>query len=208
MQTTRSRVLIYLENHPRSSAREISRYLKMTPANIRYHLGILTREGWIQVSDQRSPGGAGRPISLYTLTSDALGNNFHPLLQAVLEWIGSSSAAREDLREIARRMAGEGLADSLNRVQRFNLAVEHLNAHDYHASWEARPEGPQVSLRHCPYQSLPETHPLICQLDEELLSALCGTRLVLTLRRSFGKDPLSPCQFNPPERLEEKGSEH
>jgi predicted ArsR family transcriptional regulator len=53
----------------------------MTPANIRYHLDILEKEGLVQVGDKRPTGGAGRPILLYRLTSFSLGDNMIPLLE-------------------------------------------------------------------------------------------------------------------------------
>ncbi len=200
MQSTRSKILRYLEDNPRSSAEDISRYLEMTAPNIRYHLEILKQEGLVQVSDSRSPGGAGRPILLYNLTSESLGNNLYPLLKTMLERIARSEKPREEIRQIAESFTGDKQVKTVNRVKRYNLAVEFLVDHNYRASWEARPGGPRIILRHCPYLDLASSHPLLCQFDEELLSSLCGIKLILTQKRSFGTDPYSPCVFNPSEK--------
>jgi predicted ArsR family transcriptional regulator len=206
MQSTRSRILLYLEEHPRSSAWEISHFLDLTKANIRYHLEILLKEGLVQVTGKRTLGGAGRPILLYNLAPPSLGDNLYPLLRDLLEWIGQTLNPRQAFQDIAGRMIGQEDFLPANRIQRYNQAIGFLNERHYRASWEARQEGPQVSLRHCPYQDLARENLLLCQLDEELLTSLFGREMVLTQKRQFGKDPFSPCEFNPPPGQVEKGS--
>lgn len=197
MQETRGKILHYLGEHPRSSAPKIARYLEMTPANIRYHLEILISEGLVQVSGKRSPGGAGRPILLYHLTPAVLGSSYQALLGYALEWIQGSGNSKGIIHQIAAQFAGKFSPREGNRVQRFNQAVDFLNQHSYGASWEARPEGPRVSLRHCPYQDLARSQALICRLDEELLSSLFKTEMELIEKRNFENDPFSPCIFHP-----------
>lgn len=195
MQITRERILSYLEGHPPSSAGDIGRYLEMTTANIRYHLDILVEEGFVLVSGKRPSGGVGRPILLYTLTSFSLGDNLIPLLKAFLTGKDDSENPDHFLTQIAENLIRGKVGVKRIRVQRFNEAVEFLNTMHYHASWEARPLGPRVELRHCPYQDLAQTHPVLCQLDERLLFMLFGTELSLVEKRAFGKNPLSPCVF-------------
>jgi len=195
MQSTRERILAYLNDHPPSSAEEIGRYLEMTPANIRYHLEILEGEGYVGVSGKRSPGGAGRPILLYSLTSFSLGENLIPLLEGFLSLLNQSESPDQVMNEVAANLIQGKLAGKRNRVARFNQGVELLNAMHYRASWEARPQGPRVELRHCPYQDLALTYPILCQLDQLLLQRLFGPDLTLAQRRTFGKNPFSPCIF-------------
>lgn len=198
MQSTRRRILAYLEEHPGSSAAEISRFLDLTKANIRYHLGILLQGELVQVTGKRSQGAAGRPILLYNLAPPSLGNSIYPLLRDLFSWIAQTSSPTAALQEITAQICGEAGTLPMNRIKRFNQAITFLNERHYRASWEARPEGPQASLRHCPYQDLAQENPLICQLDEALLTRLFGREMVLTRRRQFGPDPFSPCIFNPP----------
>ena len=196
MQITRERILAYLQDHPPSSAEEISRYLEMTPANIRYHLDILEEMGLVDVIGERPAGGAGRPILLYSLTSYSLGDNLVPLLEAFLSKLNGSDSRDEALNQIAESLIQGKTGESRNRVQRFNEGVEFLNTLHYHASWEARSQGPRVELRHCPYQGLAQTHPILCQLDEKLLQLVFDSGLTLTEKRAFGKNPFSPCVFH------------
>lgn len=195
MQLTRERILAYLQDHPPSSAGEISRYLEMTPANIRYHLDILEGEGLIMISGRRPAGGAGRPILLYTLTSTSLGDNLPALLGGFLAGLADSESLDADLEKIAQHLAQGKKGEDRNRIQRLNAGVEFLTARQYHASWEARPQGPQVLLRHCPYRDLAQTHPVLCRLDEKLLCLIFGANLALVERRDFGGEPFSPCVF-------------
>ena len=197
MQKTRQQILTYLNTHPGATALEISRYLDLTPANIRYHLGLLVTSGLIQISGKRGPGGAGRPTKLYNLTSRSLGSNIESLLAVILETLGSDISAGETLRSIAEIMAEKAGLKPGYRIQKYNQALEYLNQLDYHANWEAHPQGPQVILRHCPYRDIAKDQDQICQIDSYLLSILFDTNLELTRKRSFGTNPFSPCIFKP-----------
>ena len=197
MQKTRQQILTYLNTHPGATALEISRYLDLTPANIRYHLGLLVTSGLIQISGKRGPGGAGRPTKLYNLTSRSLGSNIESLLAVILETLGSDISADETLRSIAEILAEKAGLKPGNRIQKYNQALEYLNQLDYHANWEAHPQGPQVILRHCPYRDIAKDQDQICQIDSYLLSILFDTNLELTRKRSFGTNPFSPCIFKP-----------
>ena len=196
MQATREQILSYLKHHPPSSAEEISRYLEMTKANIHYHLDILEEAGFVRVSGKRPAGGIGRPILLYSLTASSLGDNLIPLLKAMLSELNESPTRKQVLTRIAAQITEGSFEMKLNRIQRFNKGVEFLNKMHYHASWEARLTGPRVELRHCPYQELAQTHPILCQMDENLLQAIFGSELTLIEKRDFEKNPFSPCVFH------------
>lgn len=205
MQRTRSKILHYLHLNPGKSAGELGRFLEMTTANIRYHLDILSDKGDIQISGQRPAGGAGRPIYLYNLSSQSLGDNLAGLLEAVFESIEKHPDPDSILEMIASRLADKHLPEKVNRITLYNLAVEYLNSLNYHASWGAHLEGPRVELRHCPYRDLARTNPLICQVDQLLLSRLFQISLVLNQKRVFGNNPFSPCTFQTSQSQKEKG---
>jgi predicted ArsR family transcriptional regulator len=205
MQITQEKILNYLQTHPPASAGEISRYLKMTAANIRYHLDQMEEEGLVNVIGNRPAGGVGRPILLYSLTSASLGENLIPVLKAFLLEISGSQSTEDKIGPIVHNLIDGKVQGSLNRVQRFNEGIAFLNTMNYHASWEARPQGPRVELRHCPYRDLAQTHPALCELDQIMLRELLGSELVLSQKRTFGKNPFSPCVFEITGQLEEKG---
>jgi predicted ArsR family transcriptional regulator len=193
MQCTRQQILDYLLRHPGSTAADLSRFLEMTPANIRYHLQLLVGESLVQISGKRKVEGAGRPLLIYNLTSQNLGESLLPLLRAMLE----TTDGAENLHQVGLRL-GSGYSDpGGSPIMRYNAAVAYLNSLNYHASWQADAAGPQVTLRHCPYRDLALTNPLICQVDRELLNHLFNMPLELTRRRDFGNNPYSPCIFSP-----------
>ena len=205
MQITRGKILDYLLHNPGTSAGELGRVLEMTPANIRYHLDILLENGEVQISGQRPAGGSGRPIYLYNLSSQTLGDNLLALLEAIFETLQEHTDSEMILELIASNLAKNHMPEKTNPITRYNLAVEYLNRLNYHASWNARPEGPRVELRHCPYHDLALNHPLICQVDQIILSSLFQIPLKLAQKRTFGNNPFSPCIFNPAKDQEEKG---
>ena len=196
MQSTRKEILAYLSKNPGASAHEISRYLELTPANIRYHLELLREGGWVQVTEERSPGGPGRPIHLYSLTSSSLGFNLEGLLIATLEVIKEKKGARSTLKDIATHLAKDYDSGDHNPITRINQAIDYLNQLNYHAIWEVHPEGPQIELRHCPYGFLAQDFHQICQIDRELITLLVDKPVELTKKRSFEGHPYSPCIFH------------
>jgi predicted ArsR family transcriptional regulator len=194
MQSTRSRIIHFLKSNSAASAGDLARTLDMTTANIRYHLEILLEEGHLQITGQRQAGGAGRPIYLYTLSSAFLGENLTALSGALLAALAEGD--QPIYRVAAEKLANSGIPEQTNRISRYNLAVERLNTMNYHASWQARPDGPQVELRHCPYRDLALTHPQICLIDQELVSRLFDIPMEMIQKRDFGQNPYSPCIFS------------
>jgi predicted ArsR family transcriptional regulator len=195
MQNTRTEILDYLNTHPSSSATEMGRFLEMTPANIRYHLAILEEGSLVQVSGQRTAGGAGRPILLYNLTPQFLGDNLPKLVEVMFDAFNELADPFPILDMIASNLSENNSTANANPITRYNFAVEKLNRLKYHANWGAHPEGPRVELRHCPYKEIAQKNSLICQVDQLLLSRLFRIPLNLTRKREFGSNPFSPCIF-------------
>ena len=168
----------------------------MTAANIRYHLDLLKEGGQVQVTEKRSPGGAGRPILLYSLTPMSLGLNLEVLLAACLTAVGKDQDTAQSIKVVAAQLAVDFDSLELNPITRINQAIEYLNQMNYHAIWEVHPDGPHIELRHCPYGLMARDHHLICQTDKELISLLVGKPVELTKKRSFEGLVISPCIFH------------
>jgi predicted ArsR family transcriptional regulator len=197
MQATREKILAYLASYPNATAGELARSLDLTAANIRYHMGLLLASRQVHVAGKRKTGGAGRPFLVYNLTPLVLGTNTTKLLEVFLEAIEDHPENISILHRIAELLTKTAQIDAKNQIQRFNQAVEFLNQLHYHAAWEVSPDGPQITLRHCPYANLAESHHQLCLIDTEFISILFGTDLKLIRKRSFGKDTFSPCIFSP-----------
>lgn len=188
--STRERILAYLEEHHTASVGLLSRVLRLTPANIRYHLGVLMDEGLVErVSrDQSQPIKRGRPAPLFCLTTTAVPDNFPLLCSALLHVILAETSTAEidqKLQAVAAQMAGPELPGALastRPVQRLNKSVAFFTGHGYRARWEASPSGPRVLFRGCPYAAIIDQHPELCRLDRFLLESLSGLGFQQTAR--------------------------
>ncbi len=193
MKTSRQRVLDYIRLHRYITSAEISRTLRMTPANARHHLAVLADQGVIEVVGERSTGGKGRPAQVFCLTSQSM-QGLEKLTAAALDLLEgnlSSSGKNPALRLLAHHLAEEEEEKAENSdsshgkdavrnqpipkphlTQRLYQAVSRLNALGYAARWEARPDAPRMILGACPYARILADYPQLCQMDEFLLEAL------------------------------------
>lgn len=178
--TARHKVLAFLTKHRTSSAREISRGLKMSAATVRHHLRVLLSDGRLESASVRVRATRGRPEKVYSIPRAALGDNLSMLSEALLAEAGRGVAPAIQLRvqqrmeALAKRLAGESNFASLPAAKRLNLTVEKLNQMKYHARWEAGAVGPRVIFGHCPYAAIIANHPELCRMDAALLKELIG----------------------------------
>src|SRR5688572_16590908 len=189
MTTTRQKVLAYFAKSRTAATREISRALKMSAATVRHHLRVLASDGRLEVISVRGRDGKGRPEKIYSLPRAALGDNLAALSDALLTEAGS----RVQVEALAERLVGEYSPASQPLAKRLNLTVEKLNPMNYHAHWEAGPEGPRILFRHCPYAAILEKHPELCQMDQSILKKLAGQPATQIFR--IGKEGSSVCVF-------------
>jgi predicted ArsR family transcriptional regulator len=198
--TARQKVLVYLRKNRLASAQEIARALRVTPANIRHHLGILAADGRVAVLSERSEG-RGRPVKLYGLSGVLTGDNLAMLSDVVLEEAlkNPPAAGREAWLEslAAALMEQAGLAElsALPLSKRLALAVEKLNELHYAARWEAGAEGPRLLFGQCPYAAIIDRHPELCRMDAALAEAVLGWDVQQTARIHPGAGTVSYCVF-------------
>ncbi len=82
---TRQEILDYLENHPYTSAEELSQLLSTTRANIQYHLKRMELAGVITpVSVPKNKHDRGRPRTYYALATQEKPENLALLADAML----------------------------------------------------------------------------------------------------------------------------
>jgi predicted ArsR family transcriptional regulator len=189
MVTARQKVLAYFAKTRTASAREIARSLKMSPAAVRHHLRVLTADGRLEISFIRPREGRGRPEKVYSLPRSALGDNLAALGDAILSEAGSSV----HMETLAKRLAGDVSFSDQSIARRLNSSIEKLNQMNYHARWEAGPQGPRLIFGHCPYAALIGKHPELCQMDEALLEQFMGDAVKQMFK--IGKEESSVCVF-------------
>lgn len=170
MITARQKVLTYLNKTRMASVREISRALKMPAANVRHHLRVLISDGRLETSTVVKGEKRGRPEKVYSLPRAVLGDNLSALSDALL----TETSLQVRMETLARHIAGDSNFMDQPLAKRLNLLIEKLNEMNYHARWEAGPEGPRVIFGHCPYAAIIEKHPELCVMDVALLENLMG----------------------------------
>lgn len=178
--TARQKVLTYLAKNRAVSATQIGRALKMSAANVRHHLSVLCSDGRASVVGETRKGGRGRPVKLYGLSENLLGNNLAFLADGLLdEFLKKLSPAKQEdaLQALARQLAATGkTTETLGMSKRLAQTIENLNQLNYQARWEAGAEGPRILFGHCPYASIIEKHPELCRMDAAMLEEMMGTR--------------------------------
>jgi predicted ArsR family transcriptional regulator len=189
MMTARHKVLAYLNKAQTASAREISRALKMSAANVRHHLRVLVSDGRLEATSVRGRDGRGRPEKLYSLPQAVLGDNLPALAGALITEAGSAVK----LGSLAKRLAGDPNNSGQPLARRLSLTIEKLNQMNYHAHWEAGSVGPRLILGHCPYAAILQKHPELCQMDSALLHEMMGESADQISR--IGQDGSSVCVF-------------
>lgn len=194
MKPTRQRLVDYLRAHTDVTASELAHRLRLTHADVRYHLNLLLVEGVIAVTGQRVMG-RGRPARSYRLASGANQQRFDLLSSALLAEAFSGHSPAEDeafLRRLANRLGkdeGGRMKDEKKRHSSFDPhplslsarlvnAVSHLNDLGYSARWEAHADSPRLILEHCPFSSLHAEHPALQRLEVFLIEELLDTKIL------------------------------
>jgi predicted ArsR family transcriptional regulator len=178
--TARQRVFAYLKKQRNASAKEIGQALKMSAASVRHHLSILGGDGMIATAGVTHIKERGRPVKVYKVSDQYLGDNLSLLSSALLT--NRLEALSASKRQAFLQTLAEDLADQigvLNKndqiTRRLTNLLEKLNALPYQARWEAGAEGPRILFAHCPYARIIEKHPELCQMDGYLLAEEMGT---------------------------------
>jgi len=200
--TTRLRILDHIRKHQTASVRELSALIGKTGANIRHHLVMLESNNLIEVIGLRKKG-LGRPIQIYGLSQQVLGDGLGTLGGSILDlWLGSMAVERkeESLRKLAERMAGS--ADLGNPIMKQLVGtVNRLNEIHYQARWEASATGPRIILGHCPYAAIIKEHPELCQMDAFLLEKRLDQTIEQTAKLQLSDKGLPYCAFQIVENL-------
>lgn len=178
MQSTRQRIIDYLEMQHSASTIEISRALQMTRANIRHHVNILVEQGKIKLASKIGGNQRGRPTSIYMLTSKSTHNGLSNLSSALFKQIlGSrdSSARYKRLQQVANQLTPKQAKTTGPITLKLGQAIDRLNELEYRAHWEAHADGAKIIFRQCPYAEIIGEHPELCQLDRLLINNLIQT---------------------------------
>lgn len=117
MQSTRRRILEYLQRNGRGTVKELGGLLALTATGIRQHLTVLERDGLVSAREER--GRVGRPTLVYSLTNEAdslFPKEYDVLASVLLEEIRATDG-NEKLHNLLHNVAARLAAPYRDRVQ-------------------------------------------------------------------------------------------
>jgi predicted ArsR family transcriptional regulator len=198
MITRREKILNYIIEQHSATVDELSKVFKVTPANIRHHLSILSTEGSVQIIGQKLTHKPGRPTQIYAAMLQSNQNNLNQLSEALLNILYLNISHTDQnalLQKIASQMVEKFKPNYSNPTRRVYNSVRILNRMNYQAHWEAHISNPRIMFSHCPYHDILGNHPEMCQLDIFLLQDLFGTSVINTEKLSVNSKGLPECRF-------------
>lgn len=198
MTNARQKILNYILEQQSATAEELSKVFRVTPANIRHHLSILVGQGSLKIIGQKAPRGKGRPAQIYSASLQSDQNNLEQLTDTLLSTL--LGATQPDgssllLQDIARQMVNKYVLDKHNPTRRLYSSIRVLNRMSYQAHWEAHVENPRIMFGHCPYLSILEHHPEICQMDGYVLQELLDMPVGQSEKLALNARGLPECIF-------------
>ncbi len=169
--STREAILRFLKRRPGATVRELAQALGMTSANVRHHLNQLEAQGLVRAQNVPSQAPRrGRPAKQYYLTEKALPTFLEPLTRALLTYFRRHQIP---LTVLCPLLCPHGPPQGTLR-QRLQRALEFFRERAYQPRWEAHKSGPHILFDQCPYGSLSQEFPELCQFDREMLAYLLG----------------------------------
>ncbi|MFC8304720.1 helix-turn-helix transcriptional regulator [Specibacter sp. NPDC057265] len=189
-ERTRDRVLTAVLQQGPISAAQLGSLLGLTPAAVRRHLDVLTREGVIEVKlVSNAKTGAGRPARRYVVSrrgQSEIGDDYLGIAKLALTEIAAAKGQRGVVEFAERRFADmeakyrplvEAAGDDVSA--RSKALAMALNADRFVASSNSLNAGTpmaaeQLCQGHCPIQELATTFPQFCDAETEVISRLVG----------------------------------
>ncbi len=198
MQSTRQRILDFLNNNYQATALELSQVFQMTPANIRHHLNILESDDEIEIVGQSEVDGRGRPNLIYMPTKQSMMNGMSNLATALLETITNNRSKKQkevQLQKLSSHLLGEETQEDQNITLRLGFAVQRLNELGYKSHWEAHIDAPRIFLGNCPYSELEDHKSELCQMDTYLIEGLVKNDVTMIEKCSRKPGESNHCEF-------------
>ena len=191
MQSTRQRILEYLQKEGRGTVRELGELMNLTSTGIRQHLTVLERDGLVDAREER--GRVGRPTLVYSLTDKAdslFPKSYDTLLNLILKEVRESEGNEKlhgILQNVAQRMADpftsrvEG-RPVRERVQETRQIIEEQGCV---ADFSEKDGEFFIDEYTCPFPKTAQQDRAVCALHVEFVHILSGgeTKLVRSLMR-------------------------
>ena len=188
---TRRAIYLAARQSDGMTASEVASRFGLHPNVARHHLEHLAAGGYLHVSVDRAPSGAGRPSKLYRSTAKDTLEGFPARQDGLLVLLLNEAIARlgpaeaEEMAEsvgeqygralAARIEPGEGQRSLRSAIQ---VVAEAFTAHGFAAHAETDGDNAAVVSTSCPFGAVVAEHPVLCAVDRGMvrgmLAALSG----------------------------------
>ncbi len=195
-KTTADMILDLIRKDGPVPSRDIAASMKLSQADVRYHITKLARLGLIFEVDKTSSKERGRPSARYMSTSSSAPFSENPLFLVLLKLLAKLINENDDakLEELIKTVFLQEQHNYFTKTQRIMKTILAFQQKGYDAVWEARPQAPIVLFHQCPYINLIANHPELCEFDRKALEYTLGCPVKLIHTR-YDRIEL-PCQFS------------
>lgn len=200
MQNTSRHILDVIRKTGHSTTAQLSVEMDMTKANVRYHLNKLEKDGWIRKAGKIDHNGKGRKDIIFE-TTPKCESRFNLSTLKMMYKVLFEGKTREEFNQ-NRELFVDTFMETNNILplsgslpQRLFALLRVLNEVGYNAAWQAGPDGPQITIKECPYRSFIVDCKRMCLVDKRIMEKILGgSSPVDILQASHGK-PESSCIF-------------
>jgi DeoR family suf operon transcriptional repressor len=178
MQSTRERILQFLQKKPRTTIIMLAEAVGINPISVRHHLTNLQIEGLVTAEEERH--GVGRPRLIYLLTEHGMERfptRYMRLTSRLLDQLKSSMPAplvKQLFQQMATDMAEEYKEEmkGMSMDERLIVVKTLLAKEGFDIEWERTGEGYSIHEVNCPYLKIGQNHPEVCTVDQMLISTM------------------------------------
>jgi predicted ArsR family transcriptional regulator len=186
MQSTRGRILEYLQRSGRATVKELGQLLGLTATGIRQHLTVLERDGLVSAREER--GRVGRPTLVYSLTNeaDALFPKTYDVLASVLLEEIRATDGNEKLHSLLHNVAERLAAPYRDRVagkpalERVNETARIMEEQGCVVDVSESEGEYFIDEYTCPFPKTAERDRAVCALHVDFVRILSGDDARLT----------------------------
>jgi len=185
VKSTREKIVKTLLSYPGSSINDLAEAVGINGISIRHHLTALEAEDLVTSSEERH--GVGRPRLIYSLTEkgveefptnylkltrrllDSLNNRMPPEeIKSIFEDIGAEIAAPYEV-DLDKKTLEERILILKTVMSKEGFIIDTRNNEDSYT----------ITSLSCPYYRVGLDHPVVCALDQTIISKLLATPVKL-----------------------------
>ncbi len=190
-KSTDEEILTILSKNESLSIAELSSYLNLTKADIRYHIKRLLSIGSINEIGPTS-GKRGRPANRYKIDNSYFAHNLITLINSIFSIVPIND---EDISKMAKHISSKIETSKAQLIiNKFNDLVIGLNKQHYQARWEIQYQGPIIYFSNCPYRDIVQNNSVLCDLDKKIIEEFLNKKV--SVSHTIHQNGTKNCKFH------------